>query len=211
MPSSTQPDEAVHRATELVRHGELRRAIATVCLSGTLEDKLAAAAGAGFDGVEVFENDLIAAPWSPAEVAAHCADLGLSIDLYQPFRDLDSVEEDRFAANLRRAEAKFDVMAALGTDTVLVCSSVSPDAVTDDDRLAAQLHTLADRAAGRGLRIAYEALAWGRHVSTWDHSWDVVRRGDHPALGLCLDSFHVLSRGGDPAGIADVPAAKLFF
>ena len=33
--------------------------IATVCLSGTLEDKLAAAAGAGFHGVEIFENDLI--------------------------------------------------------------------------------------------------------------------------------------------------------
>jgi hypothetical protein len=40
-------------------HG-IRRAIATVCLSGMLEDKLDAAAGAGFDGVEIFENDLIA-------------------------------------------------------------------------------------------------------------------------------------------------------
>ena len=36
-------------------------------------------------------------------------------------------------------------------------------------------------------------------------SWDAVRRADHPALGLCLDSFHVLSRDGDPAGFADVP------
>ena len=33
-----------------------RLGIATVCLSGTLEDKLAAAAAAGFDGVEIFEN-----------------------------------------------------------------------------------------------------------------------------------------------------------
>ena len=74
-----------------------RRAIATVCLSGTLEDKLSAAAAAGFDGVEVFEPDLVASPWSPAELAARCAELGLSIDLYQPFRDLDSTDPDRFA------------------------------------------------------------------------------------------------------------------
>jgi 4-hydroxyphenylpyruvate dioxygenase len=190
---------------------DVRRAIATVCLSGTLEDKLVAAAAAGFDGIEIFEPDLIASPWAPAELADRCAGLGLSIDLYQPFRDLDSTDDDRFARNLRRAERKFDVMEQLGTDTVLVCSSVAPDAVEDPDRLAEQLATAAARAGERGLRIAYEALAWGRHVSTWERSWDAVRRADSPALGLCLDSFHVLSRGGDPAGFAAVPAEKLFF
>ncbi|MFC7571137.1 shikimate dehydrogenase [Klenkia terrae] len=188
-----------------------RRAVATVCLSGTLEDKLVAAAGAGFDGIEVFEPDLVASPWSPAELAARCADLGLAIDLYQPFRDLDSTDPATVARNRRRARAKFDVMAALGVDTVLVCSAVAPDAVTDDDELAAQLHAAAELAGERGLRIAYEALAWGTHVSTWDHSWDLVRAADHPALGLCLDSFHVLSRGGDPAGFTAVPGDKLFF
>jgi 4-hydroxyphenylpyruvate dioxygenase len=187
------------------------RSVATVCLSGTLEDKLHAAAGAGFSGIEVFEPDLVASPWSPRELAARCADLGLSIDLYQPFRDLDSTDGERFARNLRRAEKKFDVMEQLGAHTVLVCSSVGADAVADLDRLAEQLATAATRAGERGLRIAYEALAWGTHVSTWDRSWDAVRRADSPALGLCLDSFHVLSRGGDPAGFAAVPGEKLFF
>nr|WP_218860454.1 sugar phosphate isomerase/epimerase and 4-hydroxyphenylpyruvate domain-containing protein [Petropleomorpha daqingensis] len=180
-------------------------------MSGTLEDKLIAAAGAGFDGIEVFEPDLVAAPWSPRELAERCADLGLSIDLYQPFRDLDSTDAERFARNLRRLDRKFDVMAELGVDTVLVCSSVSPDAVGSPDRLAEQLAVAASRAGERGLRIAYEALAWGAHVSTWDASWDVVRAVDSPALGLCLDSFHVLSRAGDPAGFAAVPGEKLFF
>jgi 4-hydroxyphenylpyruvate dioxygenase len=188
-----------------------RRAIATVCLSGTLEDKLAAASAAGFDGIEVFEPDLVASPWAPAELAARCADLGLSIDLYQPFRDLDSTDPQRFRRNLRRAERKFDVMEQLGTTTVLVCSSVSADAVDDRDLLAEQLSTAAGAAGDRGLRIAYEALAWGTHVSTWERSWDAVRLADSPALGLCLDSFHVLSRGGDPAGFAEVPGEKLFF
>ncbi|WP_104526290.1 sugar phosphate isomerase/epimerase and 4-hydroxyphenylpyruvate domain-containing protein [Blastococcus atacamensis] len=189
----------------------VRRSVATVCLSGTLEDKLAAAAAAGFDGIEVFEPDLIASSWSPREIARRCADLGLTIDLYQPFRDLDSTDPDRFARNLRRADRKFDVMEQLGVDTILVCSSVSDDAVEDPDRLAEQLATAASRAGERGLRLAYEALAWGRHVSTWEASWEPVRRADSPALGLCLDSFHVLSRGGDPTGFAQVPADKLFF
>ena len=53
--------------------------IATVCVSGTLREKLEAIAAAGFTAVEIFENDLIAFPGSPAEIKAICADLGLSI------------------------------------------------------------------------------------------------------------------------------------
>jgi 4-hydroxyphenylpyruvate dioxygenase len=188
-----------------------RAAVATVCLSGTLEDKLSAAAAAGFDGVEIFEPDFIASSWSAVQIRDRCADLGLSIDLYQPFRDFDAADPDVLAANLRRAEHKFDVMEELGTDLVLVCSSVSPHALDDDDRIAEQLHQLASRAAERGLRICYEALAWGRFVNTYERSWDIVRRADHAALGLCVDSFHILSRGSDPAGIAGIPGEKLFF
>ncbi|MBV9921828.1 MAG: sugar phosphate isomerase/epimerase, partial [Pseudonocardia sp.] len=177
-----------------------RTALATVCISGTLEDKLDAAAAAGFDGVEIFEPDLVASALSPAEIRARCEGLGLSIDLYQPFRDLDSTEPERFAHNLRRAERKFELMGELGTDLILVCSAVAPDAVDDLGLLAAQLHAVAERADAHGMRVAYEALAWGTKINTYGQSWDAVQRADHPALGLCVDSFHILSRGSDPAG-----------
>jgi 4-hydroxyphenylpyruvate dioxygenase len=206
-PNERRPSE--RRPSE--RTAGLRTAVATVCLSGTLEDKLAAAATAGFDGVEVFEPDFVASPWPAAEVRARCADLGLSIDLYQPFRDFDADDDAVLTANLRRAERKFDVMEQLGTDLLLVCSSISPHALDDDDRIAEQLYELASRAAERGLRVCYEALAWGRFVNTYERSWEVVRRADHTALGLCVDSFHILSRSSDPAGIADIPGEKLFF
>jgi 4-hydroxyphenylpyruvate dioxygenase len=186
-------------------------AIATVCLSGTLEDKLTAAAAAGFDGVEIFENDLIASRRSPSEIRRLCADLGLTIDLYQPFRDFEAVPPDVLQSNLRRARRKFDLMAELGVDTVLVCSSVSPDAVDDDDLAASQLHELASVAGERGIRVAYEALAWGRFVNTYEHAWRIVRRADHPALGVCLDSFHILSRRSDPRAIRTIPGEKIFF
>ena len=66
----------------------MRKSIATVCLSGTLEEKLIAAAQVGFDGIELFEPDLITSASSPADVRHRAADLGLTIDLYQPFRRL---------------------------------------------------------------------------------------------------------------------------
>ncbi|WP_371663772.1 bifunctional sugar phosphate isomerase/epimerase/4-hydroxyphenylpyruvate dioxygenase family protein [Streptomyces sp. NBC_00280] len=189
----------------------MRTSIATVSLSGSLTEKLTAASRAGFDGVEIFENDLLASPLTPEEIRARCADLGLTIDLYQPMRDIEAVPEDEFGRNLRRARHKFELMRRLGTDTVLVCSSVSPLALDDDALAAAQLGRLADLAQDFGVRVAYEALAWGRHVSTYDHAWSIVEAAGHPALGTCLDSFHILSRGSDPKGIEDIPGEKIFF
>jgi len=192
----------------------VRTSIATVSLSGPLTEKLTAAARAGFDGVEIFENDLLASPLGPEEIRSRCADLGLSIDLYQPMRDIEAVPPEEFARNLRRARRKFELTRRLGADTVLVCSSVSPLAVDDDALAAEQLSALADAAREYGVRVAYEALAWGRHVNTYDHAWRIVQAAGHPALGTCLDSFHILSRTSGPKdldGIADIPGEKIFF
>ncbi|AZD10690.1 4-hydroxyphenylpyruvate dioxygenase [Pseudomonas chlororaphis] len=189
----------------------MQRSIATVSLSGTLPEKLEAIAAAGFDGVEIFENDLLYYDGSPREIRQMCADLGIAITLFQPFRDFEGCRRDRLQRNLERAERKFDLMQELGTDLVLVCSNAAADSVGDRQILVDDLRLLAERAGSRGLRIGYEALAWGRHVNTYQQVWDIVREADHPSLGVLLDSFHTLSLEGDPAAIAEIPGDKIFF
>ena len=189
----------------------LRKCIATVALSGSLPEKLEAAAAAGFDGVEIMEADLLAFDGSPADVRRTAESLGLGIDLYQPFRDFEAMPEPARARNLDRAERKFDVMQALGADLLLVCSNTQPAALDDDARAAADLREMAERAARRGLRIGFEALSWGRHIRLWGHAWRVVQQAAHPALGLVVDSFHTLALGDDPAGLAAVPGERIFF
>ena len=188
----------------------LRKCIATVALSGTLRDKLEACAAVGFDGVEIMEADLLTFDGSPADVRQICADLGLTIEVYQPFRDFEAMPDPQRGRNLDRAERKFDVMQALGTDLVLVCSNTQSAAIDDDSRAAADLAEMAERAGRRGLRVGFEALSWGRHVNRWGHAWRIVQQAAHPALGLIVDSFHTLALGDDPSGIAQVPAEKLF-
>src|SRR5512139_475247 len=189
----------------------MRRAIATVSLSGMLREKLEAIAAARFDGVEIFENDLLQFPGSPRDVRRLCDDLGLAIELFQPFRDFEGVPAPQLQRNLDRAERKFDLMQELGTDLVLVCSNVQAGVATDPDLLAEQLRQLAERAARRGLRVGFEALAWGTTVHRWADAWEVVRRADHPHLGLILDSFHTLAIRDDWRGIADLPGDRIFF
>lgn len=189
----------------------MKTSIATVCLSGTLEEKMQACAAAGFDGIEIFESDLVVSPSSPAEIRALADRLGLTLDLYQPFRDLEGVSDELFAKNLQRLEAKFQLMQELGMDLILVPSNAGTATVSDDTIIADQLRQAAQLAQRYDMRIAYEALAWGRYVNTYWHSWQLVQAADHPNLGVCLDSFHIFSRADDPSRIPEIPAEKIYF
>src|SRR5215831_11728272 len=117
----------------------MQASIATVSISGSLETKL----------------------------RALVSYLGLTCTMFQPFRDFEGMPEPLRARVFERMERKFDLMQELGTDLLLVCSNVSPAALGDRGRIVADFRELGERAASRGLRVGYEALAWGRHV--WDH------------------------------------------
>jgi 4-hydroxyphenylpyruvate dioxygenase len=188
----------------------MKTSIATVTISGELPEKVEAIARAGFDGVEIFENDFLAFDGSPADVGKLVRDHGLAITLFQPFRDFEGMPEPLRSRTFDRAERKFDVMQELGTDLVLVCSNVSAASMGGIDRAAADFHELGERAAKRGLRVGYEALAWGRHISDHRDAWEIVRRADHPNVGLILDSFHTLARKVEVNSIRSVPKEKIF-
>ncbi len=188
----------------------MKTSIATVSLSGDLKDKLDAIAKAGFDGVEIFENDFLVFDESPRQVGRMVRDYGLEITLFQPFRDFEGMPEPLRSRTFDRAERKFDLMQEMGTDLVLVCSNVSSAAIGGLDRAAADFHELGERAAKRGLKVGYEALAWGRHINDHRDAWEIVRRADHPNVGLILDSFHTLSRKVDVNSIRSIPKEKIF-
>ncbi len=188
----------------------MRTSIATVCLSGGLSEKLEAIAAAGFRGVEIFESDLLSYNGTPADVAKELADLGLKAITFQPFRDFEGMPEPQRTRTFDRAERKFDLMQELGCDFLMVCSNVSPESVGGIDRAAADFHELGERAAKRKLRVGFEALAWGRHINDYRDAWEVVRRADHRAIGLVLDTFHTYARKTDLKSLRSIPADRIF-
>jgi 4-hydroxyphenylpyruvate dioxygenase len=188
----------------------MKTSIATVSISGELPQKLEAIARAGFDGVEIFENDFLAFDGSPRDVGRMVRDFGLEITLFQPFRDFEGMPEPHRSRTFDRAERKFDIMQELGTDLVLVCSNVSPVSLGGIDRAAADFRELGERAAKRGLKVGFEALAWGKHIFDHRDAWEIVRRADHANVGLILDSFHTLARKVDLGSIRSVPKDKIF-
>jgi 4-hydroxyphenylpyruvate dioxygenase len=188
----------------------VRHCIATVSLGGGLQEKLYAIAAAGFQSVEFLEADLTFYDGPIAEVRDLIENLNLSIALFQPHFDFEAVSDAEFAKSLDRAERKFDVMAELGAELMLVSANSAPNADPDEARASEQLRALAERAKLRGFRIGYEALAWGTHIRSWRDALRVIERANHPHLGLILDSFHSLAQGEDPAGIEAIPGDKIF-
>ncbi len=187
----------------------LRWSIASVCMGGALEGKLAAAAKAGFRAVELFENDLTFFNGKPHDARQMAADLGIEFVALQPLRDFEAMPEPLRSRNFERAKRKLELMHALGARLLCLCSNVSPDALDDPERAAADLAELADLARREGMRIGYEALAWGRHVKDWTAAWDIIRQADRDNLGIVLDSFHICARGNPIEPIAALPADKI--
>ncbi|GGB94947.1 hypothetical protein GCM10011352_21310 [Marinobacterium zhoushanense] len=188
----------------------MKTALATVTLSGSLPAKLEAAAAAGFQGIEIFENDLTQFDGSPADVRRMAQDLGLEIIALQPFRDMEGMPEPYRSQKLRYIQRKFELMHELGTNRFLMCSNVSPHASSDRSQCAADLHEIAEMAAKEGLRVGYEALAWGRYIADYEDAWDLIKRADHPNLGINLDTFHMFARGNTLDCLRDeIPVDKI--
>ena len=187
----------------------MRKSIATVSVSGTLEDKLEAITAARFAGIELFDADLTASTMRAEEVAERCHDLGLAIDLFQPLRDVVGVSPALFADRLRFTEAKFEVMERLGATRTLLCSAVHPEASDDLDLAAEQLAAVGTRAAEHGFTVAFEALAWGTCINRVGQAWAVVDRAGTPAAGLAVDTFHLLARGDDSGALAEIPGDRI--
>lgn len=188
----------------------MKTALATVTLSGTLREKFEAAATAGFQGIEIFENDLTQFDGSPSDVRRMAQDLGLEIIALQPFRDMEGMPEPMRTQKKRMLEKKIEVAHELGTNRLLFCSNVQPYSSPDRDVCAEDLFALADIAKREGIMLGYEALAWGYHIADYHDAWDLVKRVDHPHLGIILDTFHMFSRGNTLDVLRDeIPLNKI--
>lgn len=76
-------------------------------------------------------------------------------------------------------------------------------------KIDADLALLATLATPLGIRIAYEALSWGRWVNEYPTSWEAVKLADRENVGLLIDSYHILVRGTSLKHLDEIPAEKV--
>ncbi len=136
-------------------------------------------------------------------ISAYCAERGLEVICLQPLRDVEGwVEESDREVAMSRVRSRFDVMQALNTSLLLICSNNIPaprttgdlSALTRDFRQISDMATSFTRETGHVVRVGFEALSWGSHVDLWSQAWAVVKSTNRINIGLILDSFNTLGR-----------------
>src|ERR1051325_1693565 len=165
----------------------------TISLAGPLEAKLDAIGGAGFTQVMLSARDLVTHPDGVAAACRAVRASGLRVTGFQVLRDFEALTGRLHEYKLDVANSMLDLCAEVEARVLLVCSSTLAHAARDHDQIARDLRKLAMLAVPRGIRIAYEALSWGRTIHELRAAWDVVSRADTPNLGLGFDSFHCLA------------------
>ena len=78
-------------------------------------------------------------------------DLGLTVEVYQPFRDFEGMPEPFRSRNFDRAERKFDLMEELGTDLLMICSNHMPWVALDVRPMTSMNLASTQRTAACGL------------------------------------------------------------
>jgi len=184
--------------------------ISTSAIPGLLLRKLDAIAAAGFTSVALCERDFTCFDGTARDVARMVADAGLTIDVLRPFEGLEGLQgKDRTRA-FDRLERIFDRMAELGTDLLLVQSTMDPTASGQAEEIGSDLSDLAARAGQRDLRVAYLALPWASHVHRETEALKLVQTVDHPSLGIAINSFYSLADGSRPARLSHIPGEVIF-
>ena len=181
----------------------------TITLAGPLEAKLRAIQAAGFTQVMLNANDLAGHPGGPPAAIETVRRSGLRVTGFQVLRDFEGLSGHLHAYKIDIAKAMLEMCAALGSRVLLVCSSTSAHATNDSEVLKKDLQKLAMLAVPHGIRIAYEALSWGRHVNEYTQAWDLVAEADRANLGLALDSFHILATGTSFERLEEIVAQKV--
>jgi 4-hydroxyphenylpyruvate dioxygenase len=169
----------------------------------------AAARGAGFDGLEIWTDDL-SGGLSVADIVNLMRESALEVSAFQLLRDHEGAPSKARAHLLETAERLMAEAAAIGARTVLLCANTAPDASADRRQIEADLRVLADMAGHRRLRIGFEPLAWSRHINTYPLALACVTQVDHPCLGLTIDAFHWFWAGTRLGFAQSIPIEKCF-
>lgn len=190
-------------------------AMDTITLAGSLESKLDANVAAGFSQITLWAKDIAGHPDGYEAAVNEVRQSGLRINGIQVMRDYEGLSGALHGYKVDSVKSMLMLCADVGAERLLICSSTSAHSSGDIDHIARDLRKVAMLATPLGIRVGYEALSWGRHVSDFMLSWEIVQRADRDNLGVCIDSFHLLANcslnGTDFDGLATIPGEKIAF
>lgn len=197
--------------------GERRVLWAANVRTKSLEDRLIAANEGAFDAMSVFPIDFKTwreAGMSTVDIGRHFADAGVAAAIVDPFVQwtpgfaipagypqenvgfIDHTEEEVFAMAEALEATQMNIVEGLGQRH-------------ERSALIDALGGLADRAAGRGLRLGLEPMPISS-IATLAEGWDLVQGVGRDNLGLTFDTWHFWRAEPDHDLLRTIPGERIF-
>ena len=175
-----------------------------------LPKKLDEAKRFGYQGIELFYEDLeyIAKDMDkniPPEalieaakiVRRLCDERNLEIIGLQPFMHYEGLKDrQRHLERIEEMKIWIQLAKILGTDLIQIPSTFLSESELDHELIVPDLQEIADLGLQeeQPMRFAYESLAWGTFVDTWEKCYDIVQRVNRTNFGIALDTYNIAAR-----------------
>lgn len=159
-----------------------------------ITERVAAVAGAGYTGLGLIADDLLAIRNTLGYTALRdlIAEAGLThiaIELIERWWLPPGMAGNSYAVR----ELLFEAADTLRPAFIKIGSELGPR-TPHPDTLIEQLRELAEQAADHGTRIAIETMPFSI-ISTVPLGADIVTAAAHPGVGLLVDAWHVFRAG----------------
>lgn len=166
--------------------------------NGSMGQAVRDIAAAGYQGVEMFDGNVVDYADRPDELRALLTDTGL--ELVAVYTGANFIYADILPDELHRVTQAAQLAATFGAERLVVGGGARRAAGTQDadyDRLAEALDRVVDIADGVGLSATYHP-----HLTTIVESPDEIERLlPRTRIGFCPDTAHLAAGGGDPAAL----------
>lgn len=163
-----------------------------------LGERMRTAVAAGWDGFGIVRADLVAYrdEYGLDALRALAVDAGVRRLELEFLGDWWTEGEQRAVSDVVRRDL-LEAARALGAPTIKVAAAM--DDAPDENRFVGELRDLAQEAQEHGARVALEPMPFSSNVRTIADGARLLEAVGHPALGICLDIWH-LFRAGTPYG-----------
>lgn len=179
-----------------------------VLLEGQPLTLLHAAKQAGFDEVEIWQENVLAAEGGAEAIRAQAQRLNLGFTNCQVLRDFAGAPRVLREEKRQQAQQFFQLAQAIGCRTVQAPACTRTDCQAD--LIDEDLCWLSAEAARHDLRIMYEPMAWSTVDNRLGPTWQRLKRLDLPNVGLVVDLFHIAARGDDASALDAIPADRIY-
>lgn len=174
-------------------HGDMGRAVEDI-------------GAAGYEGVEMFDGNLVEFADRPEVLTGHLRDAGL--ELVSVYSGANFIYPDILPDELDRIRRSADLAAQFGAQRLVIgggARRASGTTAEDYGRLAESLDRVTDIAESAGVEASYHP-----HLSTIVESPEELDRLlPNTRIGFCPDVAHLAAGGGDPAAIIRAYADRI--